>query len=105
MKRCQRCKVPLEGALSKLLKMTLKVSPALDNPALCNHCASKKKSEAYTCQICHRTMDESLALAHIKAEEYLLHLIKKDHPEWKEDKKTCHVCIDYYRELIKKANI
>ena len=59
----------------------------------------------YTCQICNRAVDESTALTHIKAEEYLLGLIKKDHPEWKEDKGTCHKCVEYYRELIKKARI
>jgi hypothetical protein len=42
---------------------------------------------------------------HAKAEEYMINLIKKDHPEWNKGKKTCNACIDYYRELVKKAEI
>ena len=103
MKRCQRCKVPLEGVRSKILKIALRVRPSSDDPSLCNRCAAK--THVYTCQICNRPIDENLALTHIKAEEYLLGLIKKDHPEWKEEDKTCPRCIDYYRDLIKKANI
>lgn len=64
-----------------------------------------KKTKSYICQICNRAVDENAALTHVKAEEYLLGLIKKDHPEWKEDKETCPKCIAYYRELIKKADI
>ncbi len=107
MKRCQKCKVPLEGAFSKILKIIGRVSPSKHNPELCNRCtpANPGKGKAYICQICNRPVDESSALTHVKAEEYLLGLIKKDHPEWKEDKETCHQCVTYYRELIKKAKI
>ena len=105
MKRCKKCRIPLEGPFSKLLKTVLKVHPSQKDPLLCNRCAQNAKNKNYVCQICNRSVDESLALTHIKAEEYLLDLIKKDHPEWKEDKETCHKCIDYYRDLIKKAQI
>lgn len=44
----------------------------------------------YRCQICNRDIDDFASLAHIKAEEYLLDLIRKDHPEWHESKQTCH---------------
>ena len=67
--------------------------------------SKKDTKKNYTCQICERAVDEANALTHIKAEEYLLELIRKDHPEWKEDKKTCPKCVEYYRELIKKAKI
>jgi hypothetical protein len=105
MKRCKQCKVPLEGAFSKILQKLLKVSASKKDPALCNRCSDKTKPETYLCQICNRVIDEEAALTHIKAEEYILHLIKKDHPEWKEDKETCPRCVNYYRELIKKAEI
>jgi hypothetical protein len=59
----------------------------------------------YVCRICKRVVDEKTALTHIKAEEYLLGLIKKDHPEWKESDPACPQCVDYYRVLIKKAKI
>ncbi len=59
----------------------------------------------YKCQICERNIDEFVSLAHIKAEEYLLSLILKDHPEWKEHKPTCHKCVQYYRKLIKESEI
>jgi hypothetical protein len=105
MKRCQKCNVPLEGTISKLLKTVLRVRPSSENPSLCNHCQTKTKPKTYTCQICNRSVDESDALTHVKAEEYLLHLIKKDHPEWNKEKETCPQCVDYYRDLIKKAKI
>lgn len=105
MKRCKKCKVPLEGPLSKLLRTVLRVYPSQKDPSLCNRCADGTKNKSYVCQLCNRTIDERLALTHIKAEEYLLALIKKDHPEWKEEKETCRKCVDYYRDLIKKAQI
>lgn len=105
MKRCKKCNVPIEGSISKVLRKVLRVYKSEKNPDLCNKCADDKKSHTYTCQICNRKIDEKSALTHIKAEEYLLNLIKKDHPEWKNELGTCHECVDYYRELIKKANI
>lgn len=59
----------------------------------------------YRCQICERDIDDFVSIAHIKAEEYLIELIRKSHPEWKADKKTCLKCIDYYRKLVKDAEI
>ena len=59
----------------------------------------------YKCQICNREIDDFASLAHIKAEEYIIELIHRDHPEWKEDSKTCHKCIEYYRKLIKETEI
>lgn len=59
----------------------------------------------YKCQICEREIDDFVAIAHIKAEEYLLELILRDHPEWKEHEKTCHECVEYYRKLIKEGEL
>jgi len=105
MKRCQKCNIPLEGVVSKLLGAARLVSRSKEDPSLCNRCVKENKKKDYTCQICDRAVDEATALTHIKAEEYLLELIRKDHPEWKEDNKACPKCVEYYRELIKKAKI
>ena len=59
----------------------------------------------YKCQICDRDVDDFAALSHIKAEEYLIKLILKDHPEWHEKNTTCRKCLDYYKKLIKDAEI
>jgi len=59
----------------------------------------------YTCQICERDIDDFASIAHIKAEEYLLDLIRRDHPEWHETKKTCHKCVEYYRKLVKENEV
>lgn len=91
--------------MSKLLGAARLVSRSKEDPSLCNRCTTKNNKKNYTCQICDRAIDEATALTHIKAEEYLLDLIRKDHPEWKEDNKTCPKCVEYYRELIKKAKI
>lgn len=107
MKRCRKCHVPLEGKFSSLLKKVLKVGPDPKDPSLCSRCTadSKKSADGYTCPICSRAVDEASMLTHVKAEEYILDLIKKDHPEWKADQGTCPECIAYYRELINKAKI
>lgn len=62
----------------------------------------KKK---YRCHICGRLIHQSCSLEHAKAEEYLLSLIKKDHPKWRQGDPTCPECIDYYRKLIDQAEI
>jgi len=59
----------------------------------------------YICQICKRKVDEKIALVHVKTEEYLIDLIRKDHPQWHEAKATCKKCVQYYRKLIKDAQI
>ena len=59
----------------------------------------------YKCQICEREIDDYVSIMHIKTEEYLINLIRRDHPELKEDDKTCHKCIEYYRKLVKDAEI
>lgn len=59
----------------------------------------------HKCQICAREIDDSVGLAHIRAEEYLMELIRRDHPEWQENKGTCDLCLEYYRELIKRTEI
>ena len=59
----------------------------------------------YRCRICNREIDDFVSIAHIKAEEYLIELIYRDHPEWKKDDKACHKCIEYYRKLVNEAEI
>lgn len=105
MKRCQKCKIPLEGRIFHLLQKILKMRISTVDPQKCNKCAPGPTTEKYTCQICDRVIDEKNALSHVKAEEYLLSLIKKDHPQWRGQKETCPECIEYYRNLINKAKI
>jgi len=105
MKRCKKCKAPISGVLGKVLKKTVGLRQSDKFLGLCNKCEPKDVSGKYLCQICGREIDESAALMHVKTEEYFLELIKRDHPEWKKEKDTCHHCIDYYRALVKKAEI
>jgi hypothetical protein len=63
------------------------------------------EQKKYKCQICGRMVHEEHALVHVKADEYLIELIKKDHPQWQEKDKSCPKCIAYYRELVDKAEI
>lgn len=64
-----------------------------------------KKNGRYKCHICERMIDEQCALTHVKAEEYLISLIKKDHPQWKDKDSLCPECVDYYRKLVKDGEI
>ena len=63
------------------------------------------EEKLYKCQICGRMIHEKHALGHIKAEEYIIHLIKKDHPKWDEKDASCPKCVAYYRELVDKTEI
>ncbi len=109
MRRCVKCSVPLEGFLGKFAQKVFKVNPSSSNSDLCNKCADDEIKPAspgkYRCQICKREIDENIALTHVKSEEYIINLIKKDHPDWDKDRKTCHKCADYYRKLVKDAEI
>jgi hypothetical protein len=113
MANCRICNVALDGFLSKVAKVLFKTKPSTDNYQICSKCAAKEKNcsapnsqdSTYQCQICSRTVNESHALEHIKAEEYLIDLIKKDHPQWQHKGHTCKECIDYYKKLIKDAQI
>ena len=103
MDRCRKCKVPLSGFLSTIPKTLFGIKVSQKTPDLCNKCEAKDAK--YFCQICNREIDESVALTHVKTEEYLLELIKRDHPEWNKDENTCHKCLEYYRTLVKEAEI
>jgi len=59
----------------------------------------------YYCKICNRQIDDFASIAHVKAEEYLIELIRRDHPEWKTADKTCPECLEYYRKLVKENEI
>ena len=63
------------------------------------------KDKKYKCQICGKMIHQSHSLEHAKTEEYLLNLIRKDHPEWKDQDITCPECLEYYRKLINQAEI
>jgi len=104
MKKCQKCDAPIEGRVAAILKKVIRIKPPKNETHLCAQCAPKPRG-GYVCQICERTISEENALTHVKAEEYLLHLIKKDHPEWKGSNDTSPECLAYYRKLIREANI
>ncbi|MBN1521450.1 MAG: hypothetical protein JW928_02865 [Candidatus Aureabacteria bacterium] len=63
------------------------------------------EDKQYRCQICGRMVKTEHALGHIKAEEYIISLIKKDHPEWNDKGVSCPQCLNYYRELVDKTEI
>jgi len=119
MPRCKKCNIPLSGFFGLVGRMIGR-KPSADNPYLCSVCAGKevKKDESgslssesaaseseYKCRICGRIIKENHALEHVQAEEYLIGLIQKDHPGWKDDTPTCKKCLEYYRKLVKDADI
>ena len=63
------------------------------------------KGKKYKCRICGRMIHETHSLEHAKAEEYLIDLIRKDHPQWKQKDSACKECIEYYRKLINQSEI
>lgn len=122
MYQCKICKVPLGGFLGKITKVIFKIRPSRNDPQVCNKCSDKesvKKEEqvmktwqkddaepgSYQCQICGRSIHTEHALEHIKAEEYIMRLILKDHPQWHHKEPTCQECIEYYRKLVEQSEI
>ena len=101
MKRCRICKVPLEGFGFKVSNVLFRVRQSEEDADLCNKCEAK--STTYRCEICERFIDKKKALTHVKAEEYIIGLIKKDHPEWNKQEGISGECLDYYRKLVKEA--
>jgi len=44
VKRCKKCKVPLEGFMYKLIASKIfGIRPSVKNPELCNKCEDKKE--------------------------------------------------------------
>ena len=105
MSKCEKCGVPLKGVLSAIPKMVLGVRPSEKNDQICNKCEQKDKEKTYKCHICHRMIHEEHSLEHIKAEEYLISLIKKDHDLWGEKHPSDEECTEYFRQLIVKTEI
>jgi len=116
MIRCKICKVPLSGFLGKLSQIIFKIRSSSQNPELCNKCEdtpgvmgethqNSGSGKTYQCQICQRMIKEKHSLEHIKAEEYLIELIKKDHKQWQHKGPTCRECLEYYRRLVKETEI
>jgi hypothetical protein len=117
MQRCKKCGVPLEGVLGKIAKVLFRIRPSTADPTVCIKCQDSPSvykphikgphhpAGKYRCQLCDRDIDETAALVHVKSEEYLIELIKKDHPGWAKDKNTCRECLDYYRRLVKEGEI
>ncbi len=116
--KCKMCKVPLTGVLGKIARVLFRVAPSAHDPELCNKCgpsekkirktygeSGSEKDGKYKCQICQRMIHESKALAHVKAEEFILELIRKEHPQWRAQDFTCTECIEYYRRLIRETEI
>lgn len=115
MVRCKICKVPLTGFMANIGKAFFNIRRSEPDSEVCNKCAGKEQNKTaeavnqsdktYQCQICSRTVHQEHALEHIKTEEYLIELIKKDHPQWQHKGPTCKECIEYYRKLVKDAEI
>jgi hypothetical protein len=59
----------------------------------------------HKCQICQWIIDDSIGITHIKAKEYLVKLIKHNHPEWNRKDKACPKCIEYYRRKVLEVEI
>lgn len=112
--KCKICNVPLTGFLGKAARIIFKIEPSAKDEEICNKCIEKDNSlntvaqtpeKKYNCEICNRFISEEHALVHVKTEEYLLKLIKKDHPAWSGKSPLCKECVEYYRKLIKDGEI
>ncbi len=57
------------------------------------------------CPRCGKTINGPTRLVHVKAEEYLIGLIKRDHPEWVDPDGTCPQCATYYRVLVERTGV
>ncbi len=51
------------------------------------------------CPICKKTVDEDMAQACDKAEDWILATIRRSHPDWVEKDGSCSKCLAYYRTM------
>ena len=79
--------------------------PQWSSPDASSPSAPRRPSRGERCPRCGRTVTGPLLLIHAKAEEYLLELIKRDHPEWGEPDGTCPRCAAYYRTLVEQVGV
>lgn len=70
-----------------------------------NEIFRKQSNKKYKCHICEKLIDESCAIEHAKTEEYLIKLIQKDHPQWKDKEPLCPECVEYYRRLMREGEL
>ena len=57
------------------------------------------------CPRCGRYISGPNLLAHAKADEYLIGLIGRDHPEWVGPDGRCTRCVGYYQSLVERTGI
>jgi hypothetical protein len=103
MNSCRLCGVSLRGILAFIPKLLFGVRTSKDSSILCNKCV--KKHKMYRCHICSRMIHEATSLEHVKAEEYFITLIRKDHSYWGSKIPTEEECVDHYREMVRKIEI
>ena len=76
------------------LAMITKHESPSESPPMSEHCLR-----------CGKDIQVPMLLAHAKAEEYFIELIKGDHPEWVQPDGTCPRCTLYYRVLAKRTGV
>ncbi len=103
MNSCKICGVPLRGFLAIIPKLFLGVRTSKESGVLCEKCV--KKNKMYRCNICSRMIHESTSLEHVKAEEYFISLIRKDHSYWGSKVPTEEESTNHYREMVRKIEI
>lgn len=103
MNSCKLCGVPLRGFLALIPRLLFGVRASRDSSIVCNKCATKNKM--YRCSICSRMIHEATAIEHVKAEEYFISLIRKDHSYWGDKIPTEEECLNHYREMVRKTEI
>ena len=77
----------------------------LSKPRLSTPNGRGNSLKMYHCPRCGRYISGPSLLAHAKAEEYFIGLIKRDHPEWAQSNGTCPPCKVYYRTLVERTGI
>ncbi len=55
------------------------------------------------CPICNKPVDESIIKTCEDAQEWVMKMIKRDHPGWIATDGSCPQCLDYYEKLGKKS--
>lgn len=88
--------------ISKAVALS-RMQPSNAPPCITNghRCASTTDR----CPRCGKDIPAPMLLAHAKAEEYLIELIQRDHPEWVQPDGTCPRCKFYYRVLAKRTGV
>jgi len=55
----------------------------------------------YTCGVCGKKVGQDLIIFKDHTDAHIIDAVKRDHPEWVDDKGICQKCVSFYQQELK----